>query len=420
MPDSPRLGVPAVPPVTRMVNPVRDYDWGSVSVLAHLQGREPHGGPEAELWMGAHPSSPSALVTGPDAAARPLPAAVADDPAAVLGDAVLARFGPRLPFMLKVLAVERPLSLQVHPDAERALAVHDPAGESPYVDAYAKPELIVAVEELSAIFGFRPAAEAARLLGSLGTPQAAALSADLSAALAAGEGDEPALRAAFRRLVTWPADDVPALVAAAAAAVSAVSASGRPAEAPGDPLVAEARRWVGRLAELHPRDPLVLAPLLLGLIRLAPGEAVFVPAGVPHAYLSGTGVEILAASDNVVRAGLTTKRIDVAELLTIVDSRPGAEPLTSAADLGGGEVAWQPPVPDFRLTRVRVSGTSRPAPEVDGPQILLCLRGAVTVRAGGAEVALRGGESAFVTAAAGPLELAGDGEVYRAACGVLL
>jgi mannose-6-phosphate isomerase len=415
MPDSPRLGAPAVPPVTRMVNPVRDYDWGSTSVLAHLQGREPHGGPEAELWMGAHPSSPSALVTGPDAAARPLPDAVAGDPAAVLGDAAVARFGPRLPFMLKVLAVERPLSLQVHPDAARALAVHDPAGGSPYVDAFAKPELIVAVEELSAIFGFRPAAEAARLLGSLGTPQATALAADLSAALEAGEGDEAALRAAFRRLVTWPADDVPALVAAAATAVA-----GLPANTAGDPVPAEAHRWVGRLAELHPHDPLVLAPLLLGMIRLAPGEAVFVPAGVPHAYLSGTGVEILAASDNVVRAGLTTKRVDVAELLTIVDSRPGAEPLTPAVDLGGGEVAWQPPVPDFRLTHVRVSGTARPAPEVGGPQILLCLRGAVTVRAGGAEVALRGGESAFVTAAAGPLELSGDGEVFRAACGVLL
>jgi mannose-6-phosphate isomerase len=191
-------------------------------------------------------------------------------------------------------------------------------------------------------------------------------------------------------------------------------------EALGDPVAAEARRWVGRLAELHPHDPLVLAPLLLGLIRLAPGEAVFVPAGVPHAYLSGTGVEILAASDNVVRAGLTTKRIDVAELLTIVDSRPGAEPLTPAVDLGGGEVAWQPPVPDFRLTRVPVAGTARPAPEVGGPQILLCLRGSVTVRAGGAEVALRRGESAFVTASAGPLELTGEGEVFRAACGVLL
>jgi mannose-6-phosphate isomerase len=399
-----------------MVNPVRDYDWGSAAVLAHLQGREPHGGPEAELWMGAHPSAPSALVTGPGAA-RPLPDAVAGDPKAVLGDAVLARFGPRLPFMLKVLAVEQPLSLQVHPDAARALAVHDPAGGSPYVDAYAKPELVVAVEEMSAIFGFRPAAEAARLLAALGTPHARELSAGLSKALEAGEGDEAALRAAFQRLVTWPADHVRALVEDAAATVASPSPAG---SAVADPAVAEAFRWVGRLAELHPRDPLVLAPLLLGLLRLAPGEAVFVPAGVPHAYLSGTGVEILAASDNVVRAGLTTKRVDVAELLAIVDSRPCAEPLTPAVDLGDGEQAWQPPVPDFRLTHVTVSGTARPAPEVGGPQILLCLRGSVTVRAGDAEVALAGGQSAFVTAAAGPLELTGDGEVYRAACGVLL
>jgi mannose-6-phosphate isomerase len=396
-----------------MVNPVRDYDWGSASVLAHLQGREPHGGPEAELWMGAHPSSPSALVTAAGDPALPLPDAVAADPRAVLGDAVAERFGPRLPFMLKVLAVARPLSLQVHPDAARARAVHLPAGGSPYVDGYAKPELIVAVDELAAIFGFRPAAEAAGLLAALGTPQAAAVAAELSAALAAGDGDEAALRTAFGRLVTWPAEDVPALVAAAAAAVAGAGEAGTPAER-------EARRWVGRLAELHPRDPLVLAPLLLGLIRLAPGEAVFVPAGVPHAYLAGTGVEVLAASDNVVRAGLTSKQVDVAELLAIVDCRPGAEPLTAATDLGGGEVAWQPPVPDFRLTRLVVDGVAHPAPEVGGPQVVLCLRGSVTVRAGGAEVALAGGESAFVTAAAGPLELDGSGEVYRAAAGALL
>jgi mannose-6-phosphate isomerase len=398
-----------------MLNPVRGYDWGSATVLAHLQGREPHGGPEAELWMGAHPSSPSALVTGVDTGgheqALPLPDAVAADPGAVLGDAVVDRFGPRLPFMLKVLAVARPLSLQVHPDAARARAVHVPAGGSPYVDGYAKPELIVAVDELEAIFGFRPAAEAARLLAALGTPQATALADGLSASLAAGEGDEAALRAAFGRLVTWPADDIPALVAAAAAA------AGRAAGAAGTTADQDARDWVVRLAELHPGDPLVLAPLLLGLIRLAPGEAVFVPAGVPHAYLSGTGVEVLAASDNVVRAGLTSKQVDVAELLAIVDCRPGAESLTAAEKLGGDEVAWQPPVPDFRLTRVVVAGTARPAPEVGGPQVVLCLAGSVTVRAGGAEVALGSGQSAFVTASAGPLELAGTGEVYRAACG---
>jgi mannose-6-phosphate isomerase len=391
-----------------MVNPVRDYDWGSPSILAHLQGREPHGGPEAELWMGAHPSSPSALVPGEGEAAVPLPDAVAAAPTALLGAPVVERFGPRLPFMLKVLAVARPLSLQVHPDAARALKIFDPAGGSPYVDPYPKPELIVAVDEMEALFGVRPAAEAARLLGSLGTPQAAELAAVVSSA--AGDGDHAALHAALSRLVRWPVDDVPALVSAAAAAAASGEGSGTPA-------ARDARRWVAALAALHPADPLVLAPLLLGLIRLAPGEAAFVQAGLPHAYLSGCGVEVLAASDNVVRAGLTSKAVDVDELLEIIDCRPTPEFRTAPVELGAGEVAWDPPVADFRLTRVVVAGETAAA-DLPGPQIVLCLRGSVTVAAGGAAVTLTGGRSAFVAASAGPVTLAGDGEVYRAAPGV--
>jgi len=403
---SPQVSEALVPPVTLMSNPVRDYDWGSPSILAALQGREPHGGPEAELWMGGHPSSPSGLLT--ESGEVPLPDAVAAAPAAMVGDAVLGRFGARLPFMLKVLAVARPLSLQVHPDAARALKIYDPEGGTPYVDQYPKPELVVAVDEMEALFGFRPAAEAAALLGGFGTPQASALADALTASIAAGESDRAALHAAFTRLVTWPADGVPALVAAAAATASSPASS---------PAEADARRWVAELARLHPRDPLVLAPLLLGLIRLAPGEAAFVPAGLPHAYLSGCAVEVLAASDNIVRAGLTSKAVDVPELLEIVDCRPSPQPRTEPVELGGGEIAWQPPVADFRLTRLQVAGEVAAA-DVGGPQIVLCLRGSVTVRAGGAEVALTGGHSAFVTASAGPVTLTGAGEIYRAAPGV--
>jgi mannose-6-phosphate isomerase len=410
--DSPlTVSAAAVPAVARMANPVRDYDWGSASVLAHLQGREPLGGPEAELWMGAHPSAPSALVVA-DGTAVPLPDAVRAAPGHLLGAAVLDRFGPRLPFMLKVLAVAKPLSLQVHPDAARAVRVHDPAGGSTYVDPYPKPELVVAVDEMAAIFGFRPAADAARLLAALGTPQAGALAEVLTTALAAGADDATALHATFTRLVTWPADDVAALVRAAAAAAGEGDRDG----APDDERTA--RHWVGVLAGLHPNDPLVLAPLLLDVVRLAPGEAVFVPAGVPHAYLSGCGVEVLAASDNVVRAGLTSKRIDVDELLAIVDCRPAAETHTPPVRLGDAETAWLPPVEDFRLTRLAVAGPTAAA-DLPGPQVVLCLRGSVTVRAGGAEVPLRGGESAFVAAAAGPITLSGDGDVYRAATGEL-
>lgn len=413
---------PPVPPLSPMRNPIRGYDWGSATTLAQLQGRTPTGDPEAELWMGGHPSSPSwllppAAADGPegadDASAVPLPDVVTAAPRTVVGPAVLERFGARLPFMLKVLAIERPLSLQVHPDAARARAVYDPAGNSPYVDPYHKPELIAALEETEALFGFRRLAQSAALLSATGVPELVDLAEDLAAGARDERGQVEAIHRTFGRVVQWPLEEAGALVADAARAAERLSGSP-------DPVEATAGRWMTTLARLHPKDPLVIAPLLLDIVRLAPGDAVFVPAGVPHAYLSGCGVEVLAASDNVVRAGLTSKAIAVEELLEIIDCRPLDSNRTPAQRLGDHEIAWRPPVPDFQLTRLSVApGTPVSADaSVSGPQILLCTRGEVTLEAAGGELTLRAGRSAFATATAGPLTLTGDGDVFRAAPGV--
>jgi mannose-6-phosphate isomerase len=412
-----------------MVNPVRDYDWGSATALARMQGRPATGRPEAELWMGAHPAAPSAL-EGCDGRLHRLDELVATSPEELLGPDVATRFDGRLPFLLKVLAIARPLSVQVHPAAERARAGYEDAtqvlGEHRYADPYPKPELLYALEAVDALCGFRPAAEAARLLALLDGPRAAAVAEPLRRHAGGGdcegapgsdaEGETACLEAAFEVLVTWPDDDRPAFAADMARAARRLLRE----ECAG--LTAPERRalmWVSRLAQQHPKDPLVVAPLLLDLVLLRPGETLFVPAGAPHAYLHGTGVEIMANSDNVLRAGLTHKPVAVEELLHVVDGRSRPQRDLPEVELGPGEVAWRPPLPWFQLTRLRPAGQVLAAHQsVTGPQVLLCTAGEVTISCpDGGRLVLRAGSSAFVGAGAGRLEVRGYGELFRAAVG---
>jgi mannose-6-phosphate isomerase len=177
--------------------------------------------------------------------------------------------------------------------------------------------------------------------------------------------------------------------------------------------------WVTRLAQQFPQDPLVVAPLLLDLVLLQPGETLFVPAGAPHAYLHGTGVEIMANSDNVLRAGLTHKPVAVSELLHVVDGRSRPQRDLPEVRLGPCEVAWRPPLPWFQLTRLRpVGGEVVADASVAGPQVLLCTSGEVTVVGDdGEQLPLPAGASAFVAAGCDPVRVRGDGEVFRAAVG---
>ncbi len=405
-----------------MVNPIRDYDWGSAETLARMQRRPPTGEPEAELWMGAHPVAPSEVIDH-DGVTHRLDELVAHVPRELLGPQVMAAFGPRLPFLLKVLAIARPLSLQVHPDRDRAREGFQGEvrvlGEHRYADPYPKPEMLYALEPVEALCGFRSAADASRLLALLDGPRLATIAEPLHHAARGGD-ETTALEEAFRLLVTWPDDDRADLAADAADETHRLLAAA--ARVSGPELSLADRRaveWVGRLAEQHPKDALVVAPLLLDLVILEPGETLFVPAGAPHAYLHGTGVEIMGSSDNVLRAGLTHKAIAVEELLHVVDGRSRPHRDLPEVPLGEHEVAWRPPVPEFQLTRLRLAdGRSVEADlAVPGPQIVLCTAGRISLRCASSEQVLEPGESAFVVAGAAPLVVSGPGEVFRAAAG---
>ncbi|GAA1878620.1 mannose-6-phosphate isomerase, class I [Asanoa iriomotensis] len=371
-----------------LTNPIRDYAWGSRTVLATMQGRpSPSAGPEAELWVGAHHAAPSTLdgEDGPVSLAETIGAA----PTGWLGADTVARFGPRLPFLLKLLAAEAPLSLQAHPDLERARERFT-AGDPNYVDANHKPELLVAIEPFDALCGFRDPRRSADVLEAL----AGDALAPVVQHLRRGE-----LADAVELLLTWPGKraDLVTLVT----------------QGNGDEEFADDLALVRRLAAHYPSDTGVLVALLLNSVRLAPGDAVWMPAGNLHSYLGGTGIEVMAASDNVLRGGLTPKRVDVGELLQVLRFEVLEEPVVKPIEAAPGVTTWPVPVDDFALHRV----TSPAELTLDGPVLALCTAGEVAIGDATGVVSLTPGRAAVGPAGAGPLMIAGAGEVFVASLG---
>ena len=394
------------------------YAWGSHEAIAALQGRPvPTAQPEAELWMGAHQSAPSG-VTLPGGGHTTLDALIAADPVGELGQESVAQFGERLPFLLKVLAAGKALSIQVHPSRTQAevgfLAENErglPPGDKArnYGDDWPKPELLCALTRFEALAGLRAPQDAAALLKELGVGQL-----DLVAAILAAADGPQALTEALAAILAWAPERRAALVADVAAGCAEVAAGGGP--------YAGACAAAVRLNREHPGDLGVIASLLLRHVVLQPGEAVFMPAGGLHAYLHGTGIELLANSDNVIRAGLTPKHIDIPELLKLTD--PGvAVPVLEPRPLGRGVFVYDSPAPEFRLYRVELDDGEITLPGADGARIVFCTAGAAALRAcrsaaGAADLALGRGQSCFIAAADGAVTASGPGTAFVAASGL--
>ncbi|MCX4245129.1 mannose-6-phosphate isomerase, class I [Paraliomyxa miuraensis] len=374
----------------RLDNAIQRYAWGSHVALATLQGRPvPTAEPEAELWMGAHPRAPSALVGD----GRSLLAAIESEPEAMLGASVLRRFGSRLPFLLKVLAAEQPLSLQAHPDAERArsgCAEEDAAGiprEAPhrnYPDPHAKPELVCALGPFVALCGFADVERTKGLIDTLGVPSLRAIADGLWT-----KAPSEALAEIVRRLLTMP-EPGPLVDAVARAAA-------RPG-AGGDRWQRE-REWVRRLAERHPTDAGVVVALLLELVELRRGEALYLSAGNLHCYLEGTAVEIMGGSDDVLRGGLTPKHVDVPELLRVLDLSAGTTRRVLPRAVSDHEAVYDTPALEFALSRIELPAGSSWSASSQGPEVLLCVEGRVRLEGTPDPVLLLSqGDSAFVPA----------------------
>lgn len=375
-------------------NEPRDYAWGSTSLIADLQGREGSGRPEAEVWFGDHPGDPSETPDG-----RTLDRRLADEGAA-------AGVAQPLPYLLKLLAAASALSIQAHPSKARAEAgfareeaagIPRDAAERTYRDANHKPELVVAVgDTFRALVGIRDLDATRRLLRGLGEG-----ARPLADRLAAADASPAAV-------IGW-------LLADGADAARDVVAAAAAARVPG---FAAELELVRALAAGFPGDPGVAVALLMNLVTLRRGEGLFVPAGVLHAYLEGLGVELMAASDNVLRGGLTPKHVDAAELVSILDDATGVPPVVRRRELGGGVAEYPVPVSDFALLVVRPEGGGEAVGTVPltGPAIALATHGRATVSggSGAAAVALEPGRAVLVTPDEGALRVRGTGEVFVA------
>jgi mannose-6-phosphate isomerase len=392
----------SVPAVIALDGVARNYAWGSPTAIPQLLGVEPDGRPVAELWFGAHADDPSHV---PDHGK--LDELIAADPDALLGGAVVERFGAQLPFLIKVLAAETALSIQVHPNREQAVAgfaaedargVPRDAPERNYRDTNHKPELLCALTPFEALCGFRPVVETLRLLDALDMPELG----QVRGLLAGPDG----LRAAFTHLLTLP--DPAALVAAVADRVASVP--------PGSVWAGPARAAATAAADF-PGDVGAVLALLLNYVRLAPGEAIYLGAGNVHAYLRGTGIEIMANSDNVLRCGLTAKHVDVGELLKITDFTPLAEPRCAAAPTGCGR-SFETAAADFALSLLELDSHGSCSVDGTGPYIVLCTSGNVRVEALGAVLDLAAGRAAFVRAGDAAFTVRGNGRAFAATVGV--
>jgi mannose-6-phosphate isomerase len=374
--------------MARLTGVVQPYAWGSRTAIPEFLGMEPTGEPQAELWFGAHPLAPS-MIEG-----EPLDKVVANDPVGVVGRTSVAVFGARLPFLLKVIAAAQPLSLQAHPSREQAEAgfAHEQASGIPreasnrtYRDGWPKPEVLCALVETEALCGFREPNETYQLFERLGVASALELVKPLGAA------DAPAkerLATVFSRLLRLTPEQRSVITDVARAAES-VKGSGD---------VASFAWTAGALNLYFPGDPGVLAALLMNKITLQPGDALFMPPGNLHAYLSGGGVEIMANSDNVMRGGLTPKYVNVDELLAILDFTPGFRGLITPIEESRGVWRYPAPAPEFTLWRLETDGEPVAVPAPSSGRVLLMTDGDLTATSPTAKLDLVRGEAALLTA----------------------
>jgi len=437
-----------------ITNTPRDYAWGSRTAIAELLGWKPSGGPEAELWLGAHPAWPSKVTDGtPEFGGRPLDAVIAENPARFLGP----RYD-RLPFLLKVLAAEEPLSLQAHPNAEQArsgFARENEAGiamdapERNYRDASPKPELILALSAtFEALAGFRHLSESRMLFTELagsapdadtrrtiagfadrlsaGDPAAAGSSGSSRHVVARGAGTSPATEPphegggdALRATVDW----LPRRGAGVDGLVDAVPR----AAAHGVEHSSFGREFatVGRLAEAYPGDPGIVLSLLLNRISLVQGQALFLPAGNVHAYLHGLGIELMSSSDNVLRGGLTPKHVDVDELLDVVVFEARPTTVVRPDEPVPGVDVFRTDGDDFVLARIalgdagavhgyRLAGPDSASFTLTGPAIVLVVQGGIRIDGAIDRTNLGRGDAALITPDEGRVTFSGSGIAYVA------
>ncbi|OQX65352.1 MAG: mannose-6-phosphate isomerase, class I [Desulfococcus sp. 4484_242] len=387
-------------------NPVQEYAWGSRTYIQNLIGK-PEGRPMAELWMGAHPRAPSSVRT--DGKWQSLDRVISQDPEAVLGKHVAERFGGELPFLFKILAAEKPLSIQVHPDLAQAKLGFEKenrrnvpldAPERNYRDANHKPEILCALTPFEGLKGFRDTEEILRLIDRL-----CLKGLRDECTLLRKHPDSHGLKSFFSAIMHM--DNARREKITAEAAENAEKLAGE------DP----AFHWIAMLYTEYPGDIGILSPALLNLVMLQPEEAIYLPAGELHAYLRGLGIELMANSDNVLRGGLTPKHIDVSELLSIVVFRTGGVRKVPKITDDAGQTIYETPAEEFLLSSFSVRENSAFTSASDrNVEIMICLDGKAEIEDLGKDdvLCITRGQSVIIPARVSRYRIRGNATFYRA------
>jgi mannose-6-phosphate isomerase len=395
--------------IGRLKNTIQEYAWGSKTAIPELHGQQvPAEKPQAELWMGAHPKAPSQVLT--DGLWRSLPEIIQENPEETLGQKVAARFSNKLPFLFKVLAAAKPLSIQAHPNKEQAgqgfvreneLGIPLDAPHRNYRDDNHKPEIICALTPFWALNGFRRIDETLRLLEEARIPDLAEIVSVLQS-----HSNRDGLKKFFNHLMTMESVKQGKIVE------QAVNfAERRTSEEP-------VWMWMIKLNDEYPGDIGVLSPLFLNLVRLEPQQAMYLPAGELHGYLEGVGMELMANSDNVLRGGLTPKHIDVEELLAVLNFLDGDLNILSPEILTSGEAIFSTEAEEFVLSVLKIRKAAPfNSPRNRSVEMMMCTEGEVTITdlSAGETTLLTKGASIMVPAALQQYRIEGEGILYKAA-----
>ena len=387
----------------KMKNTIQTYAWGSHTAVTDLFGiPNPSAKPQAELWMGAHPKAPSMIWL--QGRWQALDLLISQYFETFLGKTVANRFGPQLPFLLKILAAEQPLSIQAHPDKIQAAAgfrrenkaeIDLTAPHRNYKDPQHKPECLCALTPFTGLCGFRSLSNMMPLMGKIWPTQYNNLLTSLT---------KDGMKSFFKRLMTLPVKKRLDLVAQNVhQAHSAVEENA-------------AFSWMVRLNAMFPGDIGVLAPLFLNLVELQPGEAIFLPARQLHAYLNGVGIEIMANSDNVLRGGLTHKHVDVPELIRVLDFEPHTPEILMATERDSIENAYPSSAEEFVLSVLQISSDRDYAFNSESICILFCTRGSAVLscRKDESIIPIQRGESVLIPAALSGWSISGRATLYMA------
>jgi mannose-6-phosphate isomerase len=394
--------------IRRLQNPVMPYAWGSRTAIADLTGRPvPSPQPEAELWMGAHPKAPSQVIcNGHTVSLRDW---IAQAPEAILGEKVTRRFGSQLPFLFKVLAAAEPLSIQAHPNIAQARTGYErenhagislDAPHRNYRDDNHKPEILCALTEFWGLNGFRAMKDIHRQLERYCPDTLAPFFEALDRTK-----PERVLRHLFEYMMALQGQTKNNAISEAIYQAMTVW--------PNDPISG----WVMKLNTAYPGDIGILAPIILNLVDLAPGQAMYLPAGQLHAYLEGVGIELMANSDNVLRGGLTPKHIDREELMGVLHFEASDPGIMTAQSISSTEACFLTSAEEFSLVKLAINaGCRHEALPNRNIEILIVLNGQATLEVveTGEAFPLRRGDSLLIPAAAAAYRISGRVEIYKA------